>query len=90
MAREAGRVTVEKVKEPCHVANSMCQNPAAWGGGAGYGINNFLIAIPLCFRCGYPVCEGENCSSVVEYDGGQRRLCATCLDEIENWNKRAV
>lgn len=70
----------EKVVEPCHVANSGCQNPAGWSWGTGINNNNWLVAIPLCFRCGYPVCE--NCSSRVEYEGGERRICATCLGEI--------
>lgn len=74
--------TPDKVKEPCHVTGHGCYNPAGWRGPYRIVVNDNLAAIPLCFRCSNPVCEGENCSQVVEYEGGEERLCMTCLDEI--------
>lgn len=73
---------VEKVKEPCHVAGHGCFNPWGWRGSYGIVGNDRLIAIPLCYRCGDPCCEAENCSSVVPYMGEDRRLCMTCLNEM--------
>lgn len=73
----------DKVEKPCHVAGHGCYNPVGWRSLYGRIAGNpTLTVIPLCFRCGDPVCEGENCSSVVEYEGEERRLCTTCLDEM--------
>lgn len=71
-----------KVEEPCCIANEGCENPAGWGVNGAIANNSHLRKIPLCRRCGDPVCESKGCSEVVQYIGEQSRLCWYCLAEV--------
>jgi hypothetical protein len=77
MAKAVHRGSEQRmVRQPCHVAEQMCENPAGWGGSYGIIENHELKEIPCCGMCGLPCCR--SCSVAVA--GGRR--CNECVREV--------
>jgi hypothetical protein len=59
----------------CNAVERGCKSPP--GGGTIYP-----SARAECYRCGNAVCTNPACSKRIAYDGGRRRICWGCQDEI--------